>query len=108
MNNSTKDYIFENKKRFFEELFSLIRIPSVSSHLHRQPEIQECAKKWCEILLESGVDKAEIMATDGNPVVFATKFIDSSYPTIMVYGHYDVMPAEPLELWTSAPFKPEI
>ncbi|HEY6915256.1 MAG TPA: M20/M25/M40 family metallo-hydrolase, partial [Paludibacter sp.] len=103
-----KEYISDNKNRFFEELFSLIRIPSVSSHLHRQPEIRQCAEKWCEILFESGVDTAEIMATEGNPVVFASKLINPAYPTIMIYGHYDVMPAEPLELWTSNPFEAEI
>jgi len=108
MNNNIKEYLSDNKNRFFEELFSIIRIPSVSSHQHRQPEIKLCAEKWCEILLKSGVDKAEILSTEGNPVVFATKFTDPSYPTIMVYGHYDVMPAEPLELWTSEPFEPEI
>ena len=103
-----KNYITEHKSRFLEELFSLIRIPSVSSHSHRQPEIQLCAQQWKKLLLEAGVDKAEILPTSGNPVVFATKILDSSYPTIMVYGHYDVMPAEPLELWTSPAFEPEI
>jgi len=108
MDKIIENYISANKNRFFEELFSLIRIPSVSAHNHRQPEIQQCAQRWREILLESGADNANILPTDGNPVVFATKFINPSYPTILVYGHYDVMPAEPLELWTSEPFEPEI
>ncbi len=103
-----KNYIKENRPRFFEELFSLIRIPSVSAHSHRKDEIQQCAEQWKKLLLEAGVDSAEILPTKGNPVVFATKTIDPKLPTIMVYGHYDVMPAEPLELWTSPPFEPEI
>lgn len=105
---TTKDYISDNKERILEELFSLIRIPSVSAHSHRQPEIQQCAEQWRKLLLQSGFDEAKILLTKGNPVVFATKTIDLSYPTIMVYGHYDVMPAEPLDLWQSPPFEPEV
>jgi len=105
---NTKEYISENRDRFLNELFSLIRIPSVSAHAHRQPELQQCAAQWQKLLLEAGADTAQILPTKGNPVVFATKTLDSSYPTIMVYGHYDVMPAEPLELWTTPPFEPEI
>ena len=103
-----KKYIKENQSRFFEDLFSLIRIPSVSSHSDKKVEIQKCAELWKKLLLEAGVDKAEILETKGNPVVFASKTIDPKLPTVMVYGHYDVMPAEPLELWKSAPFEPEI
>ncbi len=103
-----KHYISENKDRFLEELFSLIRIQSVSAHIHRKPEIQQCAERWCELLEQAGVDNAQIIPTDGNPVVFASKFINKNLPTILVYGHYDVMPAEPLELWISPPFEPEI
>ena len=105
---TTKEYITDNKNRFLEELFSLIRIPSVSAHSHRQTEMQQCAEQWQKLLLEAGVDTAEILATKGNPVVFATKHLNDSYTTIMVYGHYDVMPAEPLDLWVSPPFEPEI
>lgn len=105
---SPKDYISEHKTRFFDELFTLIRIQSVSSHSHRQPEIKQCAQQWQKLLLEAGVDSAEILPTDGNSVVFAKKTIDNSLPTILVYGHYDVMPAEPLELWKSPAFEPEI
>lgn len=103
-----KKYIKENETRFFGELFSLIRIPSVSSHSDKKADIQKCAEQWKKLLLEAGVDKAEILPTKGNPVVFASKIIDSKLPTVMVYGHYDVMPAEPLELWDSPPFEPEI
>ena len=103
-----KKYIKENETRFFGELFSLIRIPSVSSHSDKKADIQKCAEQWKKLLLEAGVDKAEILPTKGNPVVFASKIIDSKLPTVMVYGHYDVMPAEPLELSDSPPFEPEI
>lgn len=103
-----KKYIKENETRFFGELFSLIRIQSVSSHSDKKADIQKCAEQWKKLLLEAGVDKAEILPTKGNPVVFASKIIDSKLPTVMVYGHYDVMPAEPLELWDSPPFEPEI
>lgn len=105
---SIKKYIEANSDRFLNELFSLIRIPSVSAHSHRQPEILQCAERWKELLLEAGVDKAVILPTKGNPVVFATKTIDTALPTVMVYGHYDVMPAEPLELWTTPAFEPEV
>jgi acetylornithine deacetylase/succinyl-diaminopimelate desuccinylase-like protein len=108
MENNIKKYISENNQRFLEELFSLIRIPSVSSHVHRKDDIQKCADRWCELLLESGVDSACVMTTDGNPVVFATKILNAELPTVLVYGHYDVMPVEPLELWNSDPFEPEI
>ncbi len=102
------DYIKLHKSRFVEELFSLIRIPSVSAHAHRQPEINQCAERWKELLLEAGVDEVQILPTSGNPVVFAKKTLDSRLPTVLVYGHYDVMPAEPLDLWVSPPFEPEI
>jgi Acetylornithine deacetylase/Succinyl-diaminopimelate desuccinylase and related deacylases len=103
-----KHYLNENQERILEELFSLIRIPSVSSHAHRKGDMQRCAERWRELLLAAGVDRAEILPTAGNPVVFAEKIIDKSLPVVMVYGHYDVMPAEPLELWKSNPFEPEI
>ena len=103
-----KSYIDLHKSRFFEELFSLIGIPSVSAHSHRQAEIVQCANRWAEILTEAGVDYAKVLPTKGNPVVFAEKIIDKQLPTILVYGHYDVMPAEPLDLWQSPPFEPEI
>ncbi|MDX9748494.1 MAG: dipeptidase [Paludibacter sp.] len=105
---SINAFISQEKNRILEELFSLIRIPSVSAHQHRQPEIAQCALRWKELLLMAGADKAEVMPTKGNPVVYAEKIIDPAKPTVLVYGHYDVMPAEPLELWTSPAFEPEI
>lgn len=103
-----KQYIASHSDRFLNELFSLIRIPSVSAHSHRQPEIAQCAMRWKELLLEAGADKVEILPTKGNPVVFGTKFLDSKLPTVLIYGHYDVMPAEPLDLWHSPAFEPEV
>ncbi len=105
---SAKNYINQNKNRILDELFSLMRIPSVSSHQERKQDINRCAMQWKDLLLKAGVDHAEIMETEGHPVVFAKKTIDSTLPTVLIYGHYDVMPAEPLELWTSPAFEPEI
>jgi len=102
------EYFGLQKDRILSELFSLIRIPSVSAHAHRQPEIMQCAEQWQKLLKQTGMDEVLILPTTGNPVVFASKIINHSYPTIMVYGHYDVMPAEPLDLWHSNPFEPEI
>lgn len=101
-------YISKNRGRFYEELFSLIRIPSISAHSERRDDMQRCATRWAELLLEAGVDRAEVLPTKGNPVVFAEKRVGDALPTILVYGHYDVMPVEPLELWASDPFEPEI
>lgn len=105
---NTKEYISTNAERFLEELFSLIRIPSISAHSDKKGEMIRCAEQWKKLLLEAGVDKAEVMPTAGNPVVYAEKKTGDNLPTILVYGHYDVMPAEPLELWKSEPFEPVI
>ena len=105
---NVKEYIEKNRGRFQEELFSLIRIPSISSDPLHKNDMQECALRWKNLLLETGVDMAEVMPTSANPVVFASKVIDPSAPTVLVYGHYDVMPVEPLELWNTDPFEPVI
>ena len=103
-----KKYIEENKDRFLDELFGLIRIPSISSESDRKGDMLRAAEYWKESMLKAGVDKAEIMPTDGNPVVYGEKMIDPSAPTVLVYGHYDVMPVDPIDLWKSDPFEPEI
>lgn len=103
-----KEYIKENEARMLEELFSLIRIPSVSAQPAHKEDMLRCAERWKELLLQAGVDKAEIMPSDGNPMVYAEKMVDPEAKTILIYGHYDVMPAEPFELWKSQPFEPEI
>ena len=103
-----KNYIETNKERFFEELFSILRIPSISAKQEHRPDMQRCAERLRELLLEAGADRAEVMPTAGNPVVFGEKTVDPSLRTVLVYGHYDVQPPEPLEKWNSEPFEPEI
>ena len=102
-----KEYIKEHEGRFLEELFALIRIPSISAKTEHKDDMQRCARYWQEHLQGLGV-QAEVYQTAGNPIVYGEYIIDASAPTVLVYGHYDVMPAEPLELWKSEPFKPEI
>lgn len=103
-----KTYIETNKERFFEELFSILRIPSVSAKQEHKPDMLRCAKRLVELLKEAGADSAGVYPTAGNPVVFGQKIIDPSYRTVLVYGHYDVQPVEPLEKWNSDPFEPVI
>ena len=103
-----KKYIQENEARFMEELFSLIRIPSISALPQHKNDMLACAERWKELLLEAGADKAEVMPSAGNPLVYAEKHVSDDAPTVLIYAHYDVMPAEPLELWKSNPFEPEI
>ena len=101
-------YIAENKERFLKELFEIIAVPSISALSEHKPDMITCATKIAEQLISSGADKAEVMPTDGNPVVYGEKIIDPELPTVLVYAHYDVMPVEPLELWKSDPFKAEV
>ncbi len=103
-----KDYQEKNKERFLNELLDLLRIPSVSAKKEHKDDMLTCAEAVKQRLVEAGVDKAEIYPTEGHPVVYAEKIIDSTKPTVLVYGHYDVQPAEPLELWKSGPFEPVI
>ena len=103
-----KAYIEANRERFLEELFELIRIPSISAESEHKPDMLRCAEKWKEFLLKAGCDKAEVMPTEGNPVVYGEKTIDPAKPTVCVYGHYDVMPVAPLELWRTSPFEPVV
>lgn len=102
------DYLSANKERFLEELLELLRIPSVSARSEHKQDMMACAELVKKRLLEAGADKAEIIQTDGHPIVYGEKITNPSLPTILVYGHYDVQPADPLELWTSGPFQPEI
>ncbi len=91
-----------------EELFSLIRIPSISAQPEHRDDMSACAHRWTQLLLEAGADEALVMPSAGNPVVFGQKITDPEAPTVLIYAHCDVMPAEPLELWKSEPFEPEI
>lgn len=103
-----KNYIEENRDRFLEELFDLIRIPSVSSKAENKNDMFRAAEFIRDQLLKAGADKAEVYKTDGHPVIYGEKIIGDDKPTVLVYGHYDVQPAEPLEKWDSDPFEPEI
>lgn len=101
-------YIKDNEGRWFEELFSLLRIPSISSDPNHKGDMLRCAERLTELLKEAGADEAAVYPTDGHPVVFGQKIVSSELPTVLVYGHYDVQPVDPLELWKSDPFEPEI
>jgi acetylornithine deacetylase/succinyl-diaminopimelate desuccinylase-like protein len=101
-------YIKANQDRFIEELFGLIRIPSVSAEKGNMEIMSKAAGYLKTILLQTGADKAEVMATKGWPVVYAEKMVDRQKPTILVYGHYDVQPPDPLNEWISPPFEPQI
>ena len=103
-----KKYITENEPKMLEDLFSLIRIPSISAKPEHHDDMLACAERWAQLLLEAGADEALVMPSKGNPIVFGQKIVDPDAKTVLVYAHYDVMPAEPLELWKSDPFEPEI
>jgi acetylornithine deacetylase/succinyl-diaminopimelate desuccinylase-like protein len=102
------NYIDENKDRFLEELFELIRIPSISSIEANKPDMYRAAECWKKFLLEAGADRAEVCETEGNPVTYGEKIIDPALPTVLVYGHMDVMPVDPIEEWDTDPFEPVI
>lgn len=106
--NEWKDYLEKNKDRFLDEMMDLLKIPSVSAQSKHNDDMKSCAEAVKKSLLAAGADRAEVMATDGFPVVFGEKIVDSSKPTVLVYGHYDVQPPEPLELWNTGPFEPVI
>lgn len=103
-----KEYIVENEARFMDELFSLIRIPSISAQPEHKPDMNACAERWKELLLAAGADEAQVMPSDGNPLVFAQKHISDDAQTVLIYAHYDVMPPDPVDLWTTEPFEPVI
>ena len=100
------NYVKTHEKRFLNELIELLRIPSISSLPEHKPDMYKCAEVWKDLLLAAGADKAEVMETTGNPVVYGEKIIDPNAPTVLVYAHLDVMPADPIELWSSPPFEP--
>ena len=90
-----KRYIDEHRERFVEELFSLLRIPSISADSAHRGDMVRCAEHLRDALLSAGADRAEVMPTDGNPIVYGEKIVDSAAPTVLVYGHYDVIPVDP-------------
>ena len=103
-----KEYIEKNKNKFLEELFELLRIPSISAKSEHKKDIITCAELLKSHLEKQGFNNCEICKTKGNPIVYGEKIIDNKLPTVLVYGHYDVQPTDPVELWNSAPFEPII
>jgi acetylornithine deacetylase/succinyl-diaminopimelate desuccinylase-like protein len=101
-------YIDQHKDRFLEELFALLRIPSVSADPKFKGDVQQCAEAVKESLIAAGADVAEVHQTAGHPIVYGEKMIDPSKPTVLIYGHYDVQPADPVHLWDSPPFEPVV
>ena len=103
-----KTYIEKNKKRFLNELFELLRIPSISASSDHDPDIRLTADLIKKHLVNLGLDNCEICETQGHPIVYGEKIINKNLPTILVYGHYDVQPVDPLELWDQDPFQPYV
>ena len=106
--NQVQTYITDNRDRFLEELYSLLRIPSVSADPKYKNEVLQTAEAVAEHLRQAGLETVEVLPTPGYPVVFAEKIIDPNLPTVLVYGHYDVQPPDPVELWDSDPFEPVV
>lgn len=106
--NTIKNYIESNRDRFLEELFDLIRIPSVSAKEENKSDMYRAAEYLKDSLLKAGAGRAEVFDTSGHPILYGEKIISESLPTVLVYGHYDVQPAEPFELWKTDPFEPVV
>ncbi len=105
---NTQKYIQESKDKFLNELIDLLKIPTVSADSAYAKEVVRGAEKVAEFLKEAGAENVEICQTAGHPIVYGEKIIDPSLPTVLVYGHYDVQPADPIDLWTSPPFEPVV
>jgi acetylornithine deacetylase/succinyl-diaminopimelate desuccinylase-like protein len=106
--NDLKTFYAQNKERYLNELFQFLRIPSISAQAENKEDMLTAAGFVKDMLMQCGADSAEVIQTKGHPVVFASKNTNPLLPTILVYGHYDVQPVEPLNLWQSQPFEPEI
>jgi len=102
------NYINDNKDRFINELIELLKIPSISADPAYKSDVLNCADAVAKAMKDAGADNVEICETVGYPIVYGEKIIDENLPTVLVYGHYDVQPADPLELWTSGPFEPVV
>ncbi len=105
---NTQNYIQESKDRFLQELIDLLKIPTVSADSAYASEVIRGAEKVAEFLTNAGAEKVEICKTAGHPIVYGEKIINPNAPTVLVYGHYDVQPADPIDLWTSPPFEPVV
>src|SRR6187402_725133 len=103
-----KQYIEQNKQRLLDELFELLRFPSVSADPKYKADVLKTASYVAQKLSDAGADKVEICETAGYPIVYGEKIIDPSLPTVLTYGHYDVQPPDPLELWKTPPFEPTV
>ncbi|MFI3281367.1 MAG: dipeptidase [Rikenellaceae bacterium] len=106
--DKVKKYISESRETALTELFDLLRIPSISAQSEHKADMVTCAEWLAAGLLKAGADMAEVMPTEGNPVVYAQKIIDPAARTVLVYGHYDVMPVDPRAEWKTDPFEPVI
>jgi acetylornithine deacetylase/succinyl-diaminopimelate desuccinylase-like protein len=106
--NAWKEFQEANKDRFLQELLDLLRIPSVSAKSEHNGDMQACANAVAKSLTDAGAQIVNIYETEGHPIVYGAIIVDPSFPTVLVYGHYDVQPADPLELWNSGPFEPTI
>ena len=106
--NSWKQFQEEHKDRFLNELLDLLRIPSISAKSENKNDMFTCAKAVEKSLQDAGAKTTKIYETEGHPIVYGELIVDPNFPTVLVYGHYDVQPAEPLELWKSGPFDPTI
>lgn len=104
----TQSFIVENKERFLNELIELLKIPSISADKEYKKDVQKAAESISDSLKQAGAENVEICQTNGHPIVYGEKIVDENLPTVLVYGHYDVQPADPLELWDSPPFEPVI
>src|SRR6201992_4126256 len=103
-----RQYIEDNKQRLLDELFELLRFPSVSADPKYRPDVLNTAEHVAKKLRDAGADNVEVCETAGYPIVYGEKIIDPSKPTVLVYGHYDVQPPDPLELWETPPFEPTV
>src|SRR6187551_3895432 len=103
-----KQYIESNQERFLSELFELLRIPSISADSKHKDDVRKAAEYVKASLKKLGADQVDLYETKGHPIVYGEKIIDPSLPTVLVYGHYDVQPADPINLWSSPPFEPVI
>ena len=106
--DATQKYIDQNRQRFLDELIEMLKIPSISADTAYTQDVLDMAELNARLLREAGLDNVEICQTEGYPVVYAEKIIDENLPTVMVYGHYDVQPPDPMDLWESGPFEPVI
>ncbi len=104
----SQQYILAHKQAFLDELFDLLRIPSVSADPAYKNDVKACAEQLAEGLKKIGMDEVEVCETAGHPIVYGEKIVDANWPTVLVYGHYDVQPADPLDLWTTPAFEPTI